>query len=101
MDGKRHRLDGPAVECPDGDKEWFANGKRHRLDGPAIEWAGGTKKWYVNGVLHRLDGPAIVWGSGYKELYVDGQEVNILAVLGYEPSVPLTEEEQMVLRLRV
>lgn len=25
-----HREDGPAIEYPDGCKEWFINGKRHR-----------------------------------------------------------------------
>jgi hypothetical protein len=46
-----HRLDGPAVEYPNGYKVWYVNGKRHRLDGPASEWANdnGDKTWYVNG----------------------------------------------------
>ena len=46
---KLHRLDGPAVEYADGDKEWFVDGKRHRLDGPAVECANGAKEWYVEG----------------------------------------------------
>ena len=25
--GERHRTDGPAVECADGDREWFINGQ--------------------------------------------------------------------------
>ena len=33
-----HRVDGPAVEYPNGDKEWWVNGKRHREDGPAVCW---------------------------------------------------------------
>ena len=49
LNGKRHREDGPAIECADGAKHWFLNGKRHREDGPAIEWADGTKQWYLNG----------------------------------------------------
>jgi hypothetical protein len=68
-----HRLDGPAIEDADGDKEWWVNGKRHRLDGPAIEWADGYKGWWVEGKCHRLDGPAIEWADGTKEWYVDGK----------------------------
>ena len=26
-----------------GDKYWFLNGKRHRVDGPAVEFANGDK----------------------------------------------------------
>ena len=44
-----HRLDGPAIEDANGDKEWCVEGKLHRLDGPAVEFADGTKAWYVNG----------------------------------------------------
>lgn len=98
-DGRLHREDGPAVEMLDGTKHWWVDGKRHRLDGPAVEWVDGTKQWFVNDRRHRLVGPAIEYPNGRKVWYVDGQEVNILAVFGYEPSVPLTEEQQMILRL--
>ena len=54
-----HRIDGPAFECENGDKEWWINGRRHREDGPAIEWWYGRTEWYRNGKLHREDGPAI------------------------------------------
>ena len=49
LDGKLHRVDGPAFEYSNGYKEWYLNGKRHREDGPAIEGANGTKAWYLNG----------------------------------------------------
>jgi hypothetical protein len=45
--GQFHRLDGPACEWVDGDKEWYVNGKRHRLDGPATIWFGENKLWYL------------------------------------------------------
>ena len=32
QNGKLHRLDGPAIECADGDKEWWVDDKWHRLD---------------------------------------------------------------------
>ena len=44
-----HRTDGPAIEFPDGNKQWVVNGVLHRLDGPALEYASGDKAWYVNG----------------------------------------------------
>ena len=69
--GQLHRLDGPAVEKVNGDKEWYINGKRHRLDGPAVEWSNGDKAWYVNNKLHRLDGPAVEWQNGVKKWYVN------------------------------
>ena len=34
---------------PDGTKSWRLNGKFHRLDGPAIECTDGTKAWFING----------------------------------------------------
>jgi hypothetical protein len=38
------------VECYNGDNIWLLNGKRHRVDGPASECAGGDKYWFLNGV---------------------------------------------------
>jgi hypothetical protein len=45
-----HRLDGPAIEWPNGYKEWCKNGVLHRLDGTAIEWRDGCKDWWKNGI---------------------------------------------------
>lgn len=42
----RHRVNGPAVEWPDGDKEWWVNGLRHREDGPAA-CLGNNKVWGI------------------------------------------------------
>ena len=47
LNGRCHRLDGPAIERSNGSKAWFVNGKRHRIDGPAIEWSGGATSWYI------------------------------------------------------
>ena len=47
--GLRHRLDGPAVICNHGTKEWWQNGELHRLDGPAKQWPSGKKEWYKSG----------------------------------------------------
>lgn len=72
LNGKLHRLDGPAVVFSNGTKQWYQNNKFHRLDGPAIISVDGTKHWFVNGMRHRLDGPAIEWADGTKEWYIDG-----------------------------
>ena len=50
LNGKQHRVDGPAVECSDGTKYWYLNGKRHRVDGPAVEYSDGSGYWYLNGI---------------------------------------------------
>lgn len=70
-----HRLDGPAIEYRDGQKEWWVNGKRHREDGPAIEYRNGGKAWYQDGKLHRTDGPAALLGGGHKGWYLNGVEL--------------------------
>ena len=88
-----HREDGPAIEYPDGSKEWWLdgklhreesscgdkawviNGKLHREDGPAYEHSDGTKEWWFNDKWHREDGPAIEYPDGSKEWWLNGREV--------------------------
>ena len=96
-----HRLDGPAIEWTNGRKKWYLNGKLHRVGGPADIWPDGSLEWWVNGKRHRVNGPAIEWVNMDKIWYVDDKEVDVLAVFGYEPSVPLSEEEQVILRLSI
>jgi len=76
VNGKRHRLDGPAVEFANGDKYWYVNGRRHRLDGPAIERPNSYKAWYVNDKRHRLDGPAIETSGGHKAWYANDKHLS-------------------------
>ena len=75
LNGKLHRIDGPAFEHANGDKSWYLNGKLHRKGGPAIEYKNGDKFWYLNGECHRIDGPAIEWADGDKWWYLNGKEV--------------------------
>jgi len=75
LDGKRHRVDGPAYMGEDGTLEWWIDGKRHRTDGPACEYADGTKLWYLDGKRHRVNGPAIEYAYGGKHWYLDGKEL--------------------------
>lgn len=58
-----------------GTKSWFLNGKRHRVDGPAVECANGNKCWYHDGKCHRVDGPAIEGADGTKEWLLDGKQL--------------------------
>jgi hypothetical protein len=59
----------------DGRLEWRVDGKLHRLDGPAVIWADGGQSWYVDGDLHRLDGPAVIHSWGPEEWWVRGEQL--------------------------
>ena len=37
------------IEYSDGSKQWLLKGKIHRLDGPAVELANRDKEWWVDG----------------------------------------------------
>lgn len=99
LNGLRHREDGPAIEYSDGSKQWWKDGVQHRLDGPADEWADGSKLWIVDGRIHRIDGPAVELANGITYWVVNGVSINVIEIFGYEPTVPLTEDQQMILRL--
>ena len=77
VDGKLHRLDGPAVEGSNGTKSWWVDGKPHRLDGPACEYANDDKRWYVNG--KRISGPLelIEYGANLEDIaeYLISREI--------------------------
>jgi hypothetical protein len=76
LDGKLHRLDGPAKEYFDGRKEWWQNDLRHRIDGPAVEDIDGYKEWWKNGLRHRLDGHAIEYSDGCGLWYYEGEKID-------------------------
>lgn len=75
VDGKLHRIDGPAIIYDNGTIKWYQNGKRHREDGPAFEYYNGMKYWYYNDQLHRLDGPAVEFPNYKKTWYYYGKEI--------------------------
>ena len=58
-----------------GSKVWKLNGRPHRLDGPAVELYHGGEQWWVDGHLHRLDGPAKIYRDGDKEWHINGFHV--------------------------
>ena len=60
LDGRLHRVGGPALITVFGDREWRQYGRLHRVDGPAVEAAHGGAEGCMGGVRHRCDGPAVV-----------------------------------------
>ena len=56
-----------------GTKSYYKNGKRHRLNGPAVEFFDGSRHWYYEGRLHRLNGPAKEHSDGWKNWYYEGR----------------------------
>jgi hypothetical protein len=75
LDGKFHRVGGPAIEYATGTKEWCINGELHREGGPAIEFSDGDKYWYLNGKRHRENGPAVECANGSKKWYLNGKRM--------------------------
>jgi hypothetical protein len=67
---------GKLYEYDSGDKFWVLNGKCHRVDGPAAEYANGVKDWLLNGKRHREDGPAIDNANGTKEWWLNDKHVS-------------------------
>lgn len=76
FDGRKHRVDGPAVEYTDGTRMWMRDGCLHRDGGPAVERLNGTSEWLVDGRLHRVDGPAFVGVGGVRKWFLGGVEVS-------------------------
>lgn len=60
------------TENAGGDKHWQVDGKDHRVDGPAIEYRNGEKIWCMNNIVHRTDGPAFEYPDGRKSWYLHG-----------------------------
>lgn len=75
IDGKPHRVDGPARMWEHENKEeWWLNGELHREDGPAATSDNGqTQRWVLHGKLHRVDGPAVIKSDGFQEWWVNGE----------------------------
>ena len=70
--GELHRVDGPAIERKNANKEWYQQGRRHRVGGPAIEYENGSKEWWIEGKRHRVDGPAIEMSNGEMDWLING-----------------------------
>jgi hypothetical protein len=55
----------------DGTKEWLLNNKHHRIDGPAIEWPNGDKLWF-------FDGRVVKWRDLFRQANDPEIELRIL-----------------------
>ncbi len=58
-----------------GDKFWKLDGKLHRLDGPAVIQTNGYKEWWQHYKRHRTDGPAKIYEYGHKEYYINNNKI--------------------------
>lgn len=38
-----------SIKWYNGTKFWYKDGKKHRIDGPAVEYSNGYKYWYIEG----------------------------------------------------
>lgn len=74
VDGKYHRVDGPAYVSSDT-QMWYENGLLNNTSGPSIINPSG-EFWYMNGKLHRDGDAAITRKSGDKEWYQHGINYN-------------------------
>jgi hypothetical protein len=87
-----HRIDGPAVEHPDGSREWYRFGRLHNTEGPALEeaHAHGFRVWSVSGQqAHDLV---------LRALLEAGMPVGVLALpnlRGWRPDWPQIYEEAL------
>ena len=63
------------VEYTSKSKQYYQNGKRHRLNGPAVEYADGSCLWYVEGKRHRVEGPAADYKNGSKYYFVNDEMI--------------------------
>lgn len=50
--GQYHRIDGPAVESPNGFKMWVINGKIHNENGPAAIYTNKTVEYWLNDKIY-------------------------------------------------
>jgi hypothetical protein len=120
VNGKLHRIDGPAIEYMSGGKEWHLYGNLHREDGPAVvgdavnlwylndllhredgpaaECANGDKEWYSKGMLHRTDGPAIEYMGRGKEWWLNSVWLSFEEWLAQ--TTGLTDEEKVMMKLK-
>jgi hypothetical protein len=89
----------PTLSIDDGGtKVWRLDGKLHRLDGPAVEYPHGEKVWCMNGILHRTDGPAFEYPDGRKSWYLHNKSLSLDDWLDQNPN--MTDEEKVMMKLK-
>lgn len=73
VNGKLHRLDGPAWIKVSGEKQWWVNGQLHRMNEPSVVGVDGSEEWHIYGKRHRVDGPAIIEADGSQSWWQHGR----------------------------
>jgi len=58
-----------------GMKYYIKDGRKHRLNGPAVIKTDGYEAWYFEGELHREGGPAVRYPDGREEYWERGKKV--------------------------
>jgi len=53
---------------------WYLNGRLHRVDGPAVFDGDYYQLWYLNDRLHREDGPAVI-DTKFQQYWLNGEQV--------------------------
>ena len=89
----------PVIDA-DGTQVWWVDGKLHRIDGPAIIHADGSQQWRVDDKLHRIDGPAIIGADGSQEWYVKDRNITNEVrkwMKSYDITYPFSNDEDAVL----
>lgn len=81
----------------DGIKLWKLDGRYHRVGGPALMCDTGISEWYLYGKLHRTDGPAVIWHDKNVEWWLEGQEYNFHMWLRINKSISDEEKFMIVL----
>jgi len=59
-----------------GDITWELDGKLHRLGGPAQIFSNGARVYKRHGIPHRIDGPAYIAANGSEEYWIDGRHLS-------------------------
>ena len=68
VEGRYHRIGGPAVIYKGGTEMRYQSGKRHRVDGPAIVFSDGECSWFLNGeMLNEREYVQLIESGNYLE----------------------------------
>jgi hypothetical protein len=74
LNGRRHRIDGPAIIETDGYNHWYLHGKRYRIDMPATDKYLIQQMWFRDGALH---GQCSETGTAEPAIVLTGRDGNV------------------------
>ena len=82
-EGEIHRTNQPAYINPGYYKSWFKHGKRHRLDGPAVEFGNGNVQWWIEGVYYNSFSKFIIVAREHKDFEIRNTNMYFELLLKY------------------